>query len=450
MLKNSSAGRAMPNMNQDPEQFVAWFRQASPYIHAHRGRTFVFSFSGEAVDSPGFPYLIHDIALLDSLGIRVVLVHGTRSQIDGCLRAQGVEPRYGKETRITDSAALACVKAACGQISADIQALLSMGLTNSPSLDANIRVTCGNFIDAKPLGVREGVDYLYSGEVRRVDHQAIMRHLQDEDIVLISPIGYSPTGEVFNLAGEDVATSVAIALRAAKWICLSESAGPRGEDGHLLRQVTLQEAERLLHTEQDPDILRQLHYAVRACRQGVERVHLIERRTDGGLLLELFSRDGIGTLVSKDPFENMRQARIGDVGGILELIRPLEEAGVLVRRSREKLEMEIGHFVIQERDGMIIACAALYPFADERMAELACVAVHEDYRGADRGDALLAFMERQARLQGIDCLFVLTTRTAHWFQERGFLPAGLENLPIARRSLYNYQRKSKVFMKTLA
>jgi amino-acid N-acetyltransferase len=430
--------------------FVAWFRQASPYIHAHRGRTFVICFTGEAVDSPGFAPFIHDIALLHSLGIRVVLAPGTRSQIDRCMAARDLIPAYAQGVRITDEAALECVKHACGQVSANIQALLSMGLTNSPSVDADIRVAMGNFIDARPLGVRDGVDFLYSGEVRRVDSAAISRQLDAGAIVLLTPLGYSPTGEVFNLAVEEIATSVAVALKAAKWICLSETDGLREKNGGLIQQLTVEQAEQQIAAmPRGSDIARQLRYAMQACRGGVERAHILERKIDGGLLLELFSREGVGTLVSKNPFENMRTAGIGDVGGVLELIRPLEEAGILVRRSREKLEMEISQFVVQERDGMIIACAALYPFPGESMAELACVAVHSNYRGENRGDAMLAFMEQQARQAGIRRLFVLTTRTAHWFQERGFSAAGLDALPMQRRALYNFQRKSKVFIKDL-
>ncbi len=406
-------------------------------------------FSGEAVEDSGFAPLIHDIALLNSLGVRVVLVHGTRAPIEHCLKARGASSRYAEGVRVTDGPALECVKMACGQVSAEIQALLSMGLTNSPSREVNTRVATGNFITARPLGVRNGVDFLHSGEVRRVDVAAIDRHLETGNIVLISPLGYSPTGEIFNLAVEDVATSVAVALRAAKWVCLSESPGPRDRGGRILRQLGPRETEELLRVVEEQDMRRQLQHALRACRNGVERVHILERRLDGGLLLELFSRDGVGSLISRDAFEHMRQAGIDDVGGILELIQPLEEAGILVRRSREKLEMEINHFVVQERDGMIIACAALYPFVEEQAAELACLAVHREYRGDNRGDALLAFMEREARHLGINRLFVLTTRAAHWFQERGFRPAELEALPVARRELYNYQRLSKVFVKNL-
>jgi len=431
-------------------QFVNWFREAAPYIHTHRGHTFVICFGGEAVQSPHFPDLIYDIALLSSLGIRLVLIHGIRPQIEECLRVRGLSSQFVKGQRITDEMALHCVKAACGEVRSNLESLLSRGLTNYPTANVKIRTASGNFITARPIGVRDGIDYGYTGEVRRVDAEAIKNRLDVGEIVLMAPLGYSPTGEIFNLLTEDVATEVAIALSADKWICLTEFEGISNQEGRLIRQLTLTEAQRRLQQEDGSCYYSQLVNAVRVCQGGVPRAHLVTRKAEGALLLELFTRDGIGTLISGDTFEHIRKASIEDVGGLLELISPLEEMGILVRRSRDKLESEINYFTIQERDGMIIACAALYPFFEEQMAELACLAVHGHYRGEKRGDALLAFLEREAQQSGITKIFVLTTQTAHWFQERGFVAADLESLPMSRRVMYNYQRKSKVFVKQLA
>lgn len=429
--------------------FVDWFRQASPYIHAHCNRTFVICFDGEAVNSNQFTHLIHDIALLSSLGIRLVLVHGNRPQIEHCLKTKGIPSRYVRGIRVTEEAALHCAKAACGEVRATIESYLSMGLTNSPSTDFRIRTASGNFVVARPVGIRHGVDYCYTGAVRRIDVAAITRQLDERCIVMLSPLGYSPTGEVFNLLTEDVAAEVAIALQAAKWICLTEAQAVTDAEGQMIRQLTMLEAQQWLAHYPEANSHRQVMNAVRACQQGVQRVHLVNRHIEGALLLELFTRDGIGTLISTDPFEHIRKATIEDIGGLLKLLEPLEESGILVRRSREKLEVEIQYFTVQERDGMIVACAALYPFVDERMAELACLAVHDNYRGTGRGDALLAFLEREALRLDIQRIFVLTTQTAHWFRERNFLPADLDALPVSRRTLYNYQRNSKVFMKQL-
>jgi len=435
--------------SNDLKHYVNWFRNASPYIHAHRGRTFVICFGGEVLQSPHFSYLIHDIALLNSLGIRLVLVHGIRPQIEQYLQAQQHQSHYQDGTRITDKIALQSVKAACGLVRTEIESLLSTGLSNSPTETIHIRTVSGNFITARPVGIRNGVDYCYTGEVRRVDTTTITRHLDEGNIVLISPLGYSPTGETFNLLTEDVAMAVAIALSATKWICLIEKDGFLDHNRQLVRQLTVHEAQHWLEAEPDIRCQKTLKNAVQACEKGVQRVHLVSRHVEGALLLELFTRDGIGTLISTDPYENIRKATIEDIGGLLELMTPLEEAGILVRRSREKLETEINYFTVQERDGMIVACAALYSFVTEGMAELACLVVHDDYRGTNRGDALLAFLEHKARQSGIESIFVLTTHTAHWFQERGFMVTNLESLPLSRLSLYNYQRNSKVFVKKL-
>ncbi len=438
-------------LQPDLSHFVRWFRGSAPYINAFRHRTFVVAFGGELLAEQQFAGLVHDLALLNSLGVRLVLVHGARPQIEARLREREVEMQYVNGLRVTDEQALACVKEAAGAVRVEIEAILSMGLANSPMAGAGIRVASGNFVTAQPLGVRDGVDYLHTGEVRRVDVQAIQRHLDDGSIVLLSPLGYSPTGEIFNLSAEDVATASAIQLKADKLLYLVDGPGLLDAHGELIREINLREAEAFIQEKGDlpHGMAKALFSSLFACSNGVRRAHLVDRHVDGSLLLELFTRDGVGTLVTAETFEGMRRATIDDVGGILELIAPLEAEGALVRRSRELLEMEIEHFIVVERDGMIVACAALYPFPKESVGELACMAVHSSYRKEGRGDALLEYIERQARAAGIRKLFVLTTRTAHWFQERGFKAAVLRDLPVERQAMYNYQRRSKVFIKPL-
>ncbi|MEK6748888.1 MAG: amino-acid N-acetyltransferase [Pseudomonadota bacterium] len=427
--------------------YVSWFRTSTPYINAHRGRTFVVWIEGEAVADARFPNIIHDLALLNSLGIKLVLVHGARPQINTRLQQLGVAPWEQSGPRVTDDTALQAVKEAVGAIRMEIEALLSMGLANSPMAGAHIRVNSGNYVVARPYGIHQGVDYRYTGEIRRIDTEAIKRELDHGAMVLLPPVGYSPTGEIFNLSAAEVATLAAIHLKADKLICLSEGAGVLDDQGQLIHELSLLEAENYLQQTATP--LEQLPMCVRACRQGVRRAHVIGRDVDGGLLLELFTRNGVGTLINADVYDTTRTATIEDVGGILELIQPLETDGTLVRRSREKLEMEIEHFSVMERDGMIIACAALYPFAKDNFAEVACMVVQPGYQGAGRGDDLLGLMEQKALSLGISRIFVLTVRTAHWFLERGFVEADLAVLPMQRQGLYNYQRKSKIFMKTL-
>ena len=424
--------------------YVKWFRHSTPYINSHRDRTFVVLLPGEAIAHPNFNNIINDLMLLNSVGVRLVLVHGSRPQIEERLSRHGLASRYHNDLRITDSDTLGCVMDAVGSLRIGIEARLC----TLAGQGSRLRVVSGNFVTAKPIGVLDGIDLHHTGEVRRIDRKAISRELDDGSIVLLSSIGYSPTGEVFNLACEDVATSAASALEADKLILLGPDIGIFDNTGQLLRELKPSRAKALLPTlgSSLPGAL--LTAACKACNKGLPRSHIISYADDGALLTELFTRDGSGTLVTQEPFEKIRTATVDDVAGLLELLHPLEEAGVLVRRSREMLETEIGQFTLVERDGTIIGCAALYPL-DERSAELACVVIHPDYRHGGRGDQLLEHIEAQARQLGISQLFVLTTRTAHWFRERGFEPSSVEQLPQQRASLYNYQRNSKVFAKAL-
>lgn len=440
------------NPHQD---HVEWFRASAPYIHKHRGSTFVILFGGEAVDHPGFAHLIHDIALLRSLGVRLVLVHGARPQIDNQLKALKLKSEFATGLRITTAETMPVVSQAVGQVRTAIMSQLSMGLPNTPMSGAALRVVSGNFITAQPYGVRDGIDYCQTGNVRKVDAEAIDNQLAQNNIVLMSPVGYSTTGETFNLRAEDVATETAIALNADKLIFIMENNGVMDKQQSLLQQLNLPQAEGWQkqhgdHSQASHDTQSHLNNAAHACRGGVKRSHLISRNNDGALLLELYTRDGIGTLVTADNYEGLRTATIDDIGGIMELIIPLEEQGVLVKRSREQLELDIKCFTVIERDGMIISCAALLLFEEEKSAELACLAVKPEYQEHGRGDELMQHIEWQARKHHIEHMFTLTTQAAHWFLERGFEEISAGKLPVKKQCLYNYQRKSKVLHKTLA
>lgn len=435
-------------------ELVQGFRHSVPYINAHRGKTFVIMLGGEAIEHENFYNIVNDIGLLHSLGIRLVVVYGARPQIDSNLAAHHHEPVYHKHTRVTDAKTLELVKQAAGQLQLDITARLSMSLNNTPLQGAHINVVSGNFIIAQPLGIDDGVDYCHSGRIRRIDEEAIHRQLDQGSIVLLGPVAVSVTGESFNLTSEEVATQLAIKLKAEKIIGFCSSQGVIDENGNILAEMLPAQAqERIDQQEKSGDYnsgtVRFLRGAVKACRSGVQRCHLISYQDDGALVQELFSRDGIGTQIVMESAEQVRKATINDIGGILELIRPLEQQGILVRRSREQLEMEINKFTIIERDKMTIACAALYPFPEEKIGEMACVAVHPEYRNSSRGEVLLQFITQQARQMELSKLFVLTTRSIHWFQERGFSPAEIENLPMKKKELYNYQRKSKILIADL-
>ncbi|MES1890028.1 amino-acid N-acetyltransferase [Escherichia coli] len=435
-------------------ELVEGFRHSVPYINTHRGKTFVIMLGGEAIEHENFSSIVNDIGLLHSLGIRLVVVYGARPQIDANLAAHHHEPLYHKNIRVTDAKTLELVKQVAGTLQLDITARLSMSLNNTPLQGAHINVVSGNFIIAQPLGVDDGVDYCHSGRIRRIDEDAIHRQLDSGAIVLMGPVAVSVTGESFNLTSEEIATQLAIKLKAEKMIGFCSSQGVTNDDGDIVSELFPNEAQARVEAQEEKGdynsgTVRFLRGAVKACRSGVRRCHLISYQEDGALLQELFSRDGIGTQIVMESAEQIRRATINDIGGILELIRPLEQQGILVRRSREQLEMEIDKFTIIQRDNTTIACAALYPFPEEKIGEMACVAVHPDYRSSSRGEVLLERIAAQAKQSGLSKLFVLTTRSIHWFQERGFTPVDIDLLPESKKQLYNYQRKSKVLMADL-
>lgn len=443
------------NPNQTPSQndYIRWFRHIAPYINTHRGKTFVIMFGGEAVSHENFSDLIYDIALLHSLGIKLVLVHGARKQIDNNLANCGIDTPFYQGLRVTPKSALPYILNAVGSIRLQIEAHFSMGLANSPMYGSSIQVVSGNFVNARPYGVRDGVDYQFTGEVRSIDVTAISHNLQNHHIVLLGSMGYSPTGEVFNLFAEDVALQTAIQLKADKLIFLGEKSGV--EQGELIREMTDKQAKTLIAELDDSQIenKRFLQSAIYACQNGVLRTHILSYGKNGALLGELFSYDGSGTLISKSAYDEIRPATIDDIGGLIKLLEPLEQQGILVHRSKQRLESEIDLFSIIERDGMVIGCGALYPLPSETgeiyQAEIACIAIHQNYRSGSRGADLIAFLQKQAEQQGIVELFVLTTRTAHWFIELGFQEVAIETLPKSRLEKYDYQRKSKVLLKTL-
>lgn len=430
-------------------ELVDGFRHSAPYVNAHRGKTFVVMLGGEALAQNQFRGILNDVALLHSLGIKVVLVYGARPQIDAALAANGIEPAYHEGVRITDEDSLKVIKQVAGALQFDITARLSMSLSNTPMQGAQINLVSGNFVIAQPLGVDNGVDFCLSGKVRRIDTQGLKRQLDNHCIVLMGPIAASITGESFNLTAEEIATQVAIKLKADKMIGFSSQNGILDRNGDVIAELMPNDAQNILNKLAEQGVacvgtMAFLKASIDACRNGVPRCHLVSYLDDGALLQELFSREGIGTQIVTESAERLRRASISDIGGILNLIRPLEEQGILVRRSREQLEIEIEQFMLIERDGLVIGCAALYPFEEDNAGEFACLVVHPDYRDADRGSLLLKNIIGQARSRGYSRLFALTTRSIHWFLEHGFVIEDVDALPQKKKQLYNYQRRSKI------
>jgi amino-acid N-acetyltransferase len=440
-----------------PHTFVPWFRAVAPYMHAYRGKTFVVAMAGELIAAGKLNAFVQDLAILHSVGIKLVLVHGFRPQVNEQLAAKGHVSRFSHGLRITDAVALDAAQEAAGQLRFEIEAAFSQGLPNTPMANSTVRMVSGNFLTARPVGIVDGIDFKHSGLVRRVDAAAIRRAIDIGALVLLSPFGFSPTGEAFNLTMEDVATSTAIALQADKLLFLTEVPGirenPQDADGDIDTELALADAKKLLaglpSATQPTDTAFYLQHCVRACEGGVERSHILPFARDGALLLEVFTHDGIGTMVVDEKLESLREATIDDVGGILQLIEPFERDGTLVRRERTEIERDIANYTVIEHDGIIFGCAALYPYPESRTAEMAALTVSPQVQSQGDGERILKRIEQRAKAMGLDSIFVLSTRTMHWFIKRGFVAVDPDRLPEARKKKYNWDRRSQVLVKKL-
>ncbi len=440
-----------------PHTFVPWFRAVAPYIHAYRGKTFVVALAGEAIAAGKLSVFVQDLSILHAMGIKLVLVHGFRPQVTEQLAAKGHVSLYSHGVRITDPVALDAAQEAAGQLRFEIEAAFSQGLPNTPMANATVRLVSGNFLIARPVGIVDGIDFIHSGLVRRVDGAAIRRALDIGAVVLLSPIGFSPTGEAFNLTMEDVATATAIALQADKLLFLTEVPGVRERqddaDSAIDTELALADAKRLLaalpRPEQPSDPAFYLQHCVKACEGGVERSHILPFAVDGAILQEVFTHDGIGTMVVDEKLESLREATSDDVGGILQLIEPFERDGTLVRRERTEIERDVANYTVIEHDGVIFGCVALYPYPEAKTGEMAALTVSPLSQGQGDGERMLKRIEQRAKALGLDSIFVLTTRTMHWFIKRGFAQVDPDRLPEARKRKYNWDRRSQVLVKKI-
>ena len=441
-----------------PHTFVPWFRSVAPYIHAYRGETFVVALAGESIAAGKLNAFVQDLSILHAMGIKLVLVHGFRPQLNEQLAAKGHSSRFSHGQRITDAIALDCAQEAAGQLRFEIEAAFSQGLPNTPMANAAVRVVSGNFLTARPVGIVDGVDFMHSGVVRKVDGKAIRSALDIGAVLLLSPFGFSPTGEAFNLTMEDVATSIAIALQADKLMFVAEVPGvrenPADPESPIDTELAVADAEKLLSALGNPaqpgDTARYLQHCMKACRAGVERSHIIPFAVDGAVLMEVYTHDGIGTMVVDEKLESLREATADDVASIVRLIEPFEQDGTLVKRDRTEIERDIDNYTVIEHDGVIFGCAALYPYPEAKTAEMAALTISPQVQSQGDGERILRRVEQRAKAMGLTSLFVLTTRTMHWFIKRGFQQVDADWLPEARKRKYNWDRRSQVLVKPLS
>jgi amino-acid N-acetyltransferase len=457
MRQNDVAALAHPMSLVFPHTFVPWFRSVAPYIHAYHGKTFVVAMAGELIAAGKLHVFVQDLSILHAMGIKLVLVHGFRPQVNEQLKAKGHASRFSHGKRITDEVALDCAQEAAGQLRFEIEAAFSQGLPNTPMANAAVRVVSGNFLTARPVGIVDGIDFMHSGVVRRVDAAGVRRAIDGGALVLLSPFGFSPTGEAFNLTMEDVATATAMALQADKLLFLTEIAGVHEKaddpESPIDTELALVDAKRLLAALPEPtrpsEVAFYLQHCVRACEGGVERSHILPFAVDGAILQEVFTHDGIGTMVVDEKLESLHEAGADDVAAILALIEPFERDGTLVKRGRTEIERDAGNYTVIEHDGVIFGCAALYPYPEARTGEMAALTVSPQVQSQGDGERLLKRIEQRAKAMGLESIFVLTTRTMHWFVKRGFVQVDPDWLPEARKRKYNWDRRSQVFVKKL-
>ncbi|MGL4667181.1 MAG: amino-acid N-acetyltransferase [Saezia sp.] len=442
-------------------QFIPWFRSVAPYIHAHKGKTFVIGITGELIAAGKLNAFIQDLALIHSLNIKIVLVHGFRTQIEELLHVKGIESHFVQGVRVTDEAALACAQEAAGRLRYQIEATFSQGLPNTPMAHAKIRVVSGNFITAKPLGIVNGVDFKHTGLVRKLDSDGIQQELSQNNIVLLSPFGYSFTGEAFTLTMEDIATHTALKLKADKLIFIGESEGVSKYASQetppppsIEHELSLQQAQAIFQDNQNKATssstqVDYLSYAIQAVKGGVERAHILPYRIDGAILQDLFTHHGLGTMIVDKQLDSLRPSTIEDVPAIIQLIEPLEQAGIMIKRNRSDIESDINAYTVIEHDGVLFGCAAFYPYPEAQTAELAALAIMQQVQQHGYGDLLLKKFEERASSLGFKSIFVLTTQTMHWFIDRGFKSVEPTWLPEEKLKKYNWERRSQVLVKQL-
>ena len=412
------------------------------YIPQFREKTFVLAIDGAIVTDENFIMLLQDVAVLRSLNIRVVLVHGASAQIKALAEKSGVTASNGDGTGITDAATLQIAMDAANRLTHEILEGLAAN---------DLRAVCPNAIVAHPLGIIQGVDHLFTGKVERVDTELLTTLLAHGIVPVIPPLGFDGDGKTYRVNSDSAAVAVAEALKAAKLIYVTALDGILVQ-GRLIRQMLVADLESVLALQKNdiaPEQLSKALHAVQACKAGIPRVHVINGKVDEGLLAEVFSNEGIGTLVYANEYQQIRRALKKDVRAIQLLTKQGVETAELVKRTRAMIEKNLADYFIFEIDKNPVACVALHVFPEQKKGELACLYVSASHENRGIGKKLIQFIENKAREMNLAEMFALSTQTFAYFQSKGGFTEGTpDDLPPVRREKYDQSgRNSKVLVK---
>lgn len=421
--------------------FVKNLRQASPYISQHRGKLVVFYLPGEMInDGKKLLQLAEDLVLLNNLGLKIILTLGATLQINQKLAENNINWDTYQNIRITSKEQIQAIQETVGLVRSKLESVFSQA---SAEQHLPHSVVSGNWLSAKPKGIIDGTDYKYTGSLRQINTNAINKNLEANQICLLTPLAYSASGEVFNLNTLEQAYSIADKLSADKLMIFTE-------ESHLKilpKSLDIVELKKQIQHQHPNSLLNLLEKSL-ASSKSIKRIHLMSQNSPSSILLELFTREGTGTLIYTDRYHHLRTANSDDLIQILKLIQPLEEQGILANRNEKEVIQNLPNFIVAEIDGQIIGCAAIYSL-DSNIAELACLAVNPTFQGDEIGKQLVSKTSQLAKERHHNQIFILTTQTNHWFKEQGFQDSDYFSLPVKRQETYNQNRKSKILIKNI-
>jgi amino-acid N-acetyltransferase len=414
------------------------------YVPQFREKTFVIAVDADIVRDENFANILLDVAVLRSLNIRVVLVHGAAAQIRVLAEKQGLQASNLDGTGVTDAPTLQLAIDGANRMTHEILEGLSAH---------DLRAACTNAIIAHPLGIIQGVDHLMTGKVQRVDTELLQTLLDRGIIPILPPLGFDGEGKTYRANSDSIALATAETLKAIKLIFLTSQDGLRHHD-QLIRKMLVADLQKLIQSAPGgfvPEMLSKAQHAAAACAAGVERVHIVSGREDEGLLAEVFSNEGIGTLIYANEYEQIRPAKKKDIRAIQRLTKKAVDAEELIRRTRTEMEKNLADYYIFEIDKNPVACVALHIYPEQRQGELASLFVSPAHENQGIGRKLIQFIETKAREAGLNELITLSTQAFTYFQSKGGFAEGTPDiLPPARRAKYDQSgRNSKVLVKQL-